>query len=113
MTSYSEIQFMRSVRGGVVENQLPDVGAFSALVEVDARLIERLVDLQLQPHRLFGLVADAVVGAQLEAIVAIEFVEHCDALLVDPDAEGVANVVPHTRADTPRGGKPTVLEATA
>jgi hypothetical protein len=101
MNRYPSIRFMRpSLVASVVENQLPDVGALPALVELEASVTKRLVDSELQRHRSFRLVAKRVLGAVLHPIERVELVDHIDARLVDPDTDVVAGLVGHTRAHT-------------
>jgi hypothetical protein len=95
MNQYRSIRFTRRSLAGVVENQLPDKRALAPFVEVDVGVIERLVDGELQPHGLFDLVADPVVAAVFKAIVGVELVDVVDALLVNPDRDGVAGLVGH------------------
>lgn len=94
----------------IVKNQLSDVGSLPAFVQLEAYVIQRFVDRELQPHRLFDLVADAVVAPVLKSVIGVELVDILNAILVNPDAEVVPRLVTHGRACVRADGKATGQE---
>lgn len=109
---YSEIRFTRSV-ASIVKNQLSDVRALIARsVDVDASLIERAVDQQLQLHPFTNPVPAAVRALALEFIVRVVLFDELDVVLSNPDGDRVTNIN-HARASALPGGKTTVTGARA
>lgn len=114
MTSYSNMAFTGpSLLTSIIQDQLPEVGAFAALVEVEASIRQRLVDSELQRHRFLGLIAEGVIRPVLHAVEGVELVDHVDARLVDPDTDVVAGLVGHTRASAPAAFETTDTEGSA
>lgn len=109
---YSNIRFTSSF-SSIVKNQLSDVSALvSRVLNVKTRLVERLVNSELELHPLADVLPSRVGPVVTELVVRIVLLDPFNVALTNPDRDRVANV-DHARASAAQRRKPTVTEATA